>query len=268
MTTFTLRRNTPHELNELVRGAPDALVALTEDHRRSLSARFRAVLSSDHRRLDAWSVEQAGRTSSSFRWSPATARRLLGNAALRRVARDPTCAPSESVTAEIDDQLLRCASGYARGGSLASWLASLGASELALVGAEATNWLVQVLEIAQGLEGEWRVATSDAYYDVASARTTLRARKDLEVGVGDGRVTLRVRSGSPGKSAGPGLRSDLTIDTLANPHGVAPRRFIGLWPEAGVVLSVDGTMADLRAGARDLVRTAVVQQRRRHQSAA
>jgi hypothetical protein len=81
-------------------------------------------------------------------------------------------------------------------------------------------------------------------------------------------VVLRVRSGSPGKSAGPGLRSDLTIDTLANPKGIAPRRFIGVWPDAGVALSVDGTMADLRAGARDLVRTAVVQERRHHQMAA
>jgi hypothetical protein len=36
-----------------------------------------------------------------------------------------------------------------------------------------------------------------------------------------------------------------------------------VWPEAGVVLCVDGSMADLRAGARDLVRTAVVQRRGR-----
>ena len=64
-----------------------------------------------------------------------------------------------------------------------------------------------------------------------------------------------------GKSSGPGLRCDLTIDALASPTGTAASRFIGVWPDAGVCLSVDGTMADLRAGARDLVRTAVVQQR-------
>ncbi|MFZ1062341.1 MAG: hypothetical protein WAN30_02590 [Acidimicrobiales bacterium] len=261
MKTFTLRRNTPEDLNELLRGAPDATVALTDDHRRSLSARFRAVLGEDHRRLDAWSVEQAGKATSSFRWSPGTARRLIGNAALRRLVRDPTRSPAETVTDEIEDQLLRCASGYARGGSLASWLASLRASELALVAAEATNWVVQLHEVAQGLEFQWRVATSDAYYDVARARTSLRARRDLEIALEPGRVVVRVRSGSPGKSAGPGLRSDLLIDALANHDGVAARRFIGIWPEAGVALSVDGTMTDLRAGARDLVRTAVVQHR-------
>jgi hypothetical protein len=267
MTTFNLRRNTPRQLNELVQEAPVG-VSLTDDHRRSLSARFRAITSLEHRRLDAWSVERAGLASSGFRWSPATARRLLGNAALRRMDRDPLRAVSRAVGDEIDDQLLRCASGYARAGSLAYWLSSLGASELALVNAEATNWAVQVHEIAQGLECEWRVAASDAFYDVARARTSLRARRDLEVTTREGRVVVRVRSGSPGKSAGPGLRSDLTIDTLANPRGIAPQRFLGVWPEAGVILSVDGTMADLRAGARDLVRTAVVTERRRlHQAA-
>jgi hypothetical protein len=55
----------------------------------------------------------------------------------------------------------------------------------------------------------------------------------------------------------------MTIDALAHVDGIAPSRFIGLWPEAGVLLSVDGTMSDLRAGARDLVRTAVVQRRAR-----
>jgi hypothetical protein len=268
MTTFNLRRNTPRELNDLVQDAPTEVVVLTDDHRRSLSARFRAVPSPDHRRLDAWSVERAGRVSSAFRWSPATARRLLGTAALRRMVRDPLRAPLEAVNDEMLDEVLRCASGYARGGSLPHWLSSLDDSELALVSAEATNWAVQVDEIAQGLECEWRIPTSDSYYDVARARTTLHARRDLEIVSDPGRVVLRVRAGSPGPSAGPGLRSDLTIETLADPEGVAPRRFIGVWPEAGVLLSVDGTMPDLRAGARDLVRTAVVRQRRQHQHAA
>jgi hypothetical protein len=48
---------------------------------------------------------------------------------------------------------------------------------------------------------------------------------------------------------------------LADVEGIAATRIIGLWPEAGVVLSVEGTMEDLRAGARDLVRTAVAHER-------
>jgi hypothetical protein len=269
MTTFTLRRNNPDTLNELIASAPHEPASLTDDHRRSLSARFRAIATLEHRRLDAWSVERAGTTQGDFRWSPSTARRLLGTAALRRVVRQPGLTPVEAVHDEIIDQLLRVTSGYAQRGSMAHWLTSLAPSEVALVSAAASNWATDVHELAEGLDAEWRVCQSDAYYDVARARTTLRAHRDLEVSSEEGRVVLRVRSGAPGKSSGPGLRSELTIEALAHPQGVAPRRFIGVWPDAGVLLGVDGTMADLRAGARDLVRTAMVQHRhvspRRHQ---
>jgi hypothetical protein len=166
-----------------------------------------------------------------------------------------------AVEEEMEDQLLRAVSGYARAGSLAYYLAQSSPSVLALISSEASNWATQLGEAAESLAHPWSVCLSDAYYDVARARTTLRGRRDLLIDRGSSRVLLRVRGGAPGKSAGPGLRADLTIDALADPLGVAATRLVGLWPEAGVVLSVDGTMEDLRAGARDLVRTAVAQQR-------
>lgn len=263
MTTLLHRRHTDDQLNELITTSPTELVSLSDDHRLSLTARFRAVTSTDHRRLDAWSVEQAGQAARPFRWSAATARRTLGNAALRRIERQPTLSVTEAVHDELDDQLLRSASGYARAGSLPYWLCGLAHPVLGLVSAEAVNWSSQVLEAAQGLTSPWCVPANDAYYDVAAARTTLRGRRDLIVSRDESRVIVRLRAGGPGKSAGPGLRADMTIDALAHLDGVAPARIIGLWPEAGVMLSVDGTMADLRAGARDLVRTAVVQRRTR-----
>ena len=118
------------------------------------------------------------------------------------------------------------------------------------------------IETPAGISLPWTMAPCDAYYDVAAGRTTLRARRDLVITRDGDRIVVRVRCGAPGKSAGPGLRADLTTETLAHPSGLAPVRFIGLWPEAGVCLAVDGTMDDLRAGARDLVRTAVAQRRR------
>lgn len=261
MSALQHRRFTTGDLNALVDGAPSEPVRLSDDHRRSLSARFRAAGSGEHRRLDAWAVEQAGRPGSSFRWSPSSARRVLASGALRRMDAHPTLTIGEALSDEITDLLLRAASGYARGGSLGHWLASATVPELGLVTAEALNWATQVAEIAAGLDNPWEIAPSDAFYDVARARTTLRGRRDLIVTRGNARVVVRVRAGSPGKSAGPGLRSDLTIETLADPEGLAPARFIGIWPQAGVVLGIDGTMGDLRSGARDLVRTAVVQQR-------
>ena len=262
MTTLLHRRYSARVLRELVDQAPHERATLTDDHRRSLSARFRAVASSDHRRLDAWLVERAGQVSPGFVWSPLTARRLVGNAAARRVAQGDRSL-SAAVADEIDDQLLRVTSGYARGGSLAYWLSGLSVPVRGLVVAEALNWASATLEAARHLEHAWTVAASDAYYDVATARTTLRGRRDLIVGSADERVIVRLRSGAPGKSAGPGLRCDLTIETLSDHEGRAPTRIIGLWPDAGVCLAVDGTMADLRAGARDLVRTAVAQRRQR-----
>jgi len=263
VTTLHHRRLTTEQLHDLVSGAPTEQAQLTDDHRTSLSARFRAVSSPGHRRLDAWSVEQAGKGGSAFRWAPATARRVLGNGALRRVEATESLSIIDAVRDELADQLLRAASGYARAGSLAYWLASSAHPVLGLVTSEAVNWATQLHEIGQGLPSPWTVATADAYYDVATARTSLRARRDLIVDNDTSRVIVRVRAGAPGKSAGPGLRADLTIETLANHDGVAPARFIGLWPEAGVCLCVDGTMDDLRSGARDLVRTAVAQRRQR-----
>lgn len=259
--TLLHRRLTREDLNDLVESAPAESTQLSDEHRASLSTRFRAVAVPGHRRLDAWGVERAGRSGSDFRWSPGTARRTIGNASLRRMAVQPISI-RDAVRDELGDQMLRAASGYSRDGSLSYWLASAPHPVIGLVTAEAVNWTIQLHEISQWLEAPWAIPASDAYYDVASARTTLRARRDLVVRKDDSRIVLRVRSGSPGKSAGPGLRSDLTVEAFADHDGVAPVRFIGLWPEAGVCLSVDGTMTDLRSGARDLVRTAVAQRRR------
>lgn len=258
--TLLHRRLTQDDLNTLVAAAPEESVQLLDAHRASLSTRFRAVAVPGHRRLDAWGVERAGHGGTVFRWSPSTARRVLGNAALRRSA--PQVSMRDAVRDELGDQMLRAASGYSRSGSLSHWLASAPHPVIGLVTAEAVNWATQLQEIAAWLEAPWTIPASDAYFDVASARTTLRARRDLVVGERASRTIVRIRSGAPGKSAGPGLRADLTIEALADHDGVAPVRFIGLWPEAGVCLSVDGTMTELRSGARSLVRTAVAQRRR------
>jgi hypothetical protein len=263
VTTLIHRRHTSEELNELIASSHPSDARLDDDHRRSLASRFRAIGATDHRRLDAWTVEQAGRRSGPFHWGPATTRRAIGNAALRRMASRSGMSILDAIDDEITDQMLRAVAGYARSGSLASWLASAQPAVIALVSCEAQNWVAQAFEATEGLEHPWRIAPSDAYYDVATARTTLRGRRDLVIGDDEARIIVRFRAGAPGKSAGPGLRADLIIETLAHLSGVAPSRIIGLWPEAGVSLCVDGTMADLRAGARDLVRTAVVQHRQR-----
>ncbi len=253
----------PASLARLVEGAPGAAAVLTEDHRRSLGARLRAVPDPTHRRLDAWGVENAAAAHREFSWTPAAARRTLATAALRRALAAPGTPLVVAVRDVVDAEVARSRTGQTRHGSLARWLETLGEPALGLVVAEATSWAATTLEAALGLEGAWTVPASDLYYDVAGARTTLRGRRDLEVARGDERVVVRLRAGSPGPSAGAGLRVDLVVAALADFDGVAPARLIGLWPDAGVVLGVDGTMEDLRRGARDVVRAAVVTLRRR-----
>ena len=260
MSTLVQRRLTSRDLTELLDGAPLEVAQMSDEHRVSLTSRFRAVPSREHRRLDAWMVEQSGRPSQPFAWSPATARRLLGNNALRRWSR-ASDSLLNAVRDEVADQLLRAAAGYARSGSLGHWLAGVSHPVLGLITAEAVNWATQSLECVEGVSAPWRIAASDVYYDVAGARTTLRGRRDVIVETPDGRVILRIRSGHPGKSAGPGLRSDLVVETLAHPDGLSPRRYLGLWPDAGLILGVDGTMENVRAGARDFIRAAVAQRR-------
>lgn len=260
MSTLFQRRLTSTDLDQLIGSVTTPPTVIGDEHRASLASRLRAVPNGEHRRLDAWMVEQAGRPSRPFQWTPVTARRILGNNALRRVTQHPDTILN-AVRDEVADQLLRSVQGYARAGSLSHWLTGVAHPVLGLITAEAVNWATQTLECAEGLADLWRVAPSDAYHDVAGARTTLRGRRDLIVGEDDERVVVRLRSGKPGKSAGPGLRADLVVETLAHPQGLAPRLYLGLWPDAGLVLGVAGSMDNVRAGARDFVRAAVVQRR-------
>ena len=111
------------------------------------------------------------------------------------------------------------------------------------------------------------IAQSDAYYDVAGARTSLRGRRDALINTPTGRTVVRLRTGMPSPTAIAGLRADLTIDAFANVEGRAAQRIVGVWPDAGIALAVDGTESVVRAGARDLLRV-LITQFRQHTSAA
>jgi hypothetical protein len=268
MNGVTQRDLTTQSLNELIDVANIEAVALTSEQRDTLASRFRAVPTSQHRRIDAWMVERSGETSNDFVWSPITARRVLGNAALRYVERNAQLSYAEAVYEALADQLDRAARGHARGGSLGLWLANLESPIVGIVVAEATTWATQVHQLMGRLGPEIAMATVDAYYDIAGARTSLRGRRDAIIATPEGRIVVRFRSGLPGRTAGAGLRADLVVDALSQANGQSAKRIIGIWPEAGVALSLDGTMETLRAGARDLVRSAVVEHRSRQSIAA
>ena len=266
MTTLSTTFVSPGALSELIASAPEVTTEITSEQRNSLAERFRAVSLPNHRRLDAWMVERATAQVAPFRWSPSTARRVLGNAALRyRMAKQVS--PMAALDEVIVDHLSRAATGYARRGSLSSWLSQLSTAQLALVTSDALNWSHTLEEIARSVDDTVEVADSDAYYDVATARTTLRGRRDLIVARGDQRTILRLRSGAPGRTTGAGLRADLTIDAFSRPDGRIANQIIGVWPDAGLLLRVEGSIDDVRTGAKDLLRVANLQHSAFHQRA-
>lgn len=255
---YTQRSIAPRDLRELLETDLDPFV-ITDVHRATLASRFRAISTAQRLRVDAWMVERRGASGGSFAWSPLTARRSIGNAALRR------CAAGGDITGAIhdiiNDHLHRVARGYARPGSLSHWLANVPAAVQALVASDALTWATVSLETLDSFGASYAVATSDAYYDVAGARVSLRGRRDATMATPGGRLVVRLRTGAPSATALAGLRADLAVDALANLGGVAAQRLIGVWPEAGIALAVDGTEEAVRSGARDLMRAAITQHR-------
>jgi len=62
----------------------------------------------------------------------------------------------------------------------------------------------QTLEVTDRLDQPWSMAPSDAYYDVATRRTTLRGRRDLVIGDGDARVSSAFARERPARAPGRG----------------------------------------------------------------
>jgi hypothetical protein len=260
VTTLAVRRLDSASLVALADAPLSARARLTDEHRASLASRFRAVGGVKRRRLDAWACEEAP-SPSAFRWTPRRARRTIGRAGLRRFQTRAASSVTAGVADEIDELFVRAAAGFARPGSLAYWVAGLPSAAVAATGAHAVGWATTTLVTLEPLTVRWSVCESDAFYDVAAARTSLRGRRDAVLTNDGSRTIVRLRGGHPGSAAGAGLRADLVVDALCDREGLVANRIIGLWPDAGIALGLDGTLEDARSGARSLVRAAVRQQR-------
>lgn len=260
MTALAVRRLDLRSLGELAHGTARPAVYLTDDHRLALAQRFRATSGITRRRLEAWHIEGRG-TTSPFHWTPRRARRSVGRAALRRYTLRRATSLARAAIDEVDELLVRAKTGSAAPGSLAHWLLGQPLAVHGAVAAHAATWATTALVTIEPVPVEWTVCEADAFYDVAGARTTLRGRRDLTLDRDGARVLVRFRSGQPGPRAGTGLRADLAVDALSQRDGAVAQRIVGLWPDAGLALSVEGTLESARRGARALVAASAVQQR-------
>lgn len=244
----------PGSLADLVAGAPAEAPRVGSAVRDGLRAALVATGVGPHRRLGAVDVERGGSEPRPFAWDARLARRSLASAAVSRLVTGSSATLREAVNDAAAALVARAQSGRAGAGSLGAWLEGAEGPARALARAGALTWASTQLEVAGQLPGEAHHYPADAYYDVATARVTLRARRDLRAG---GSV-VRLRAGSPSRTAGAGLRADLAALALADPAGVAPARLVGVWPEAGVVIGLDADDDALLAGARSFARCARV----------
>jgi hypothetical protein len=165
-----------------------------------------------------------------------------------------------SVRDQLDELAVAAAAGYARPGSLARWIAHQPPPVVATTEADAQSWVIETLETFEPTHVTWTVSEADAFYDVAAARTTLRGQRDVVVTTSHGRTLVRLRRGAPGPHAGTGLRCDLAVDALVDVEGRAADLAIGIWPDAGIALGVEGTLDNVRQGVKALWRLSSLRQ--------
>jgi len=191
-----------------------------------------------------------------FAWSPRTARRLLGLAAVRACVsgaeRTPADAVDHVVSAAVDD----ARRGSQRPGSLAGWLLDLPGGGRAVVRAEAVTWATHLLASL-----EWRslgctpIVGSDQWWDgPPGCRVALRGRSEVRVstlGVGPPPggtnppttppALFAMLGGRPSPVASLELGLAALASFMARPKEPAPARVVGWWPQCGraMVLAVD-----------------------------
>jgi hypothetical protein len=198
---------------------------------------------------------------SPFQWSPRTARRSIGIAAVGRCAdghaRTPAAAAASTVAQLVEDGRR----GHARHGSLAAWLAVLNEGGRAAVLAEAITWATEIFVAIQWgrLERPTIVGGRDRWWDCpGSAEVALRGRADVRVPTtapqGAVHRTDMTDSDSPRASSlftmvggRPGSTSRIElglaalVDVMSRPADPPPARVVGWWPDCGraLVLGVD-----------------------------
>jgi hypothetical protein len=205
------------------------------------------------RRVDAWTIEQAGAPPTAFVWSVRRTRRTLGNAAARLVATGHERTVAAAVRVEMDRHLNLVARGWASRGTLSWWIAEQSLVTQGIIAAEAVAWGSDICDIVERSHATTS-PLSDIYLDLPTCRTSWRARRDLLTD--DGSIIVRVRGGAPSPTSGAGLRADLAIATVAAQGQPGPARIVGLWPHAGVALAIDSDELTVHEGLRDLAAAA------------
>ena len=192
-----------------------------------------------------------------FAWSPRTARRLLGLAAVRACVSGTERTPADAVEHVVGAAVQDARRGSQRAGSLAGWLLSLAAGGRAVVRAEAVTWATQLLAALdwRGL-GATPIVGSDQWWDgPAGCRVALRGRSEVRtqtrrddqappslINGPTPSALFTMLGGRPGPIATLELGLAALASFMARPKEPPPARVVGWWPQCGraLVLPIDG----------------------------
>ncbi|HMD46379.1 MAG TPA: hypothetical protein VKG43_09475 [Acidimicrobiales bacterium] len=255
-----------HEVRRLLEDRLGSLAAGTDEEIRVDAHEMAVVLGGD-RPYDR---------TEPFRWSPTTARRSIGIAAVRSVVRGVHRTPAAATAAAIAEAVGDAEAGRARRNSPDAWLAGAPGGVRALVQAEAVTWATQLLTALEwsaldpgpeiGRDERWRSSGSPRVCVVG--RAEVRALADRPAPAGPRWAARRtphpdgvprrpalfsVLGGSPGPASRHQLAVVALVEVLAHPGRPTPARVLGWWPAPGRAVLVPVDRAGLEEAAEAVV---------------
>jgi hypothetical protein len=216
----------------------------------------------DHHVRTALAPEIPAITDTPFAWSPRTARRTLGLAAVRALAAGEARSPIAGVRRAVADAISSVRDGERSAASMDRWLAGLAPAGLAAVEADAVTWATRLWCALdwKAFEEHPLIGRDHWWNSPHSSLLAIRSRAEV-------RSVTRDHDGNAfsthfvvlGGRRRPTVRSELSVVAMAEvlqaQHSLPPARIVGWWPDSGHHVKVDIDRAVLEEGAAAVART-------------
>jgi hypothetical protein len=213
--------------------------------------------------------DTVGATDEPFAWKPLFARRSLGLAAVQACAEGRFRAPADAVGPLAEHAVDEWRRTGWRTFHWEPWFAGLGRGARAVVLAEATTWATPLWASADwaALGARARIGGPDDLWTCpGTPAVRMKGRCEARVApiAGDaGPALVSVSCGSPSDAWADELGFLALVTALATPGAPLPSRVAGLWPDAGLRLTVDVDEASLSSAADRVVTTVALVARAR-----
>jgi hypothetical protein len=230
---------------EVAKSIPRALADLAAPRPGGTSFRL-----TDHHVRVALAGDEQASAAIPFAWSPRTARRALGLAAVRAVVGGEARSPVDGTRRAVSDALRSVREGERSAVSMDRWLAGLPAAGLAAVEADAVTWATRLWCALEwtAFEDDPPIGRDHWWNSPHSSLLALRSRAEVRSVVHDNEghpfsVHLVVLGGRRRDTVRSELSVVAMVEALQAPRSLPPGRIVGWWPDSGhqVIVDVDRT---------------------------